>query len=143
MKQKARSLYADGLNLTQIAKELGTNISTISSWKKEAGDWDDYRTLKIVGEGDELARISLNNVVMKFNDLIRQNNLNDEQIKEFETFCKLSDSFAKAVNANLRLMPKVNEYEMRLKHINEILGQVEKFAPEIKDKLILVLSESE
>lgn len=138
VKIQARQLYIEGLNLSEIATELGINAKTASAWKKDMGDWDKMRAVYAGATTENMAHSFLAKIIYEFDEAIKQAYADPDfsPIERAKLLCDLSDSFARAVNANKKLMPNVDKFQIMLDTVAGIGETIKTHAPEILDKYI-------
>ncbi len=136
VKDEVRKKYVyEKQPLAKVAKSVNVPYGTVARWKKQAkeqgDDWDKvkFAHTKSGGSLEELARQVITEFILQheyaFNEL--KDNATGDKIKQLAT---LSDSLAKTVSVNKRLMPETSELATAFKVMNMLSDFVATQAPQ-------------
>lgn len=131
---EARKLYADGLNLNEIAKSLGVNPKTVSAWKKDdkkhGVDWDKTRLAKSRGLIESLsASLMIELVELVSEQVSAIKSFDANPIEKIDAIAKLMDSYNKGVGSCQKLMPEVHQNQAVLWTIEQLMEHVSQKHP--------------
>lgn len=132
-KKEAKRLYADGMTFERIAKELNVSTRTLSKRKKCDGNWEFRRATRRRADLETQAIHFLSEIMNEFGNALKDTK-NDEEIstaQRVNTLCDLSMGFARAVNANDKLMPSVNQYAIAENTIVQLSAHICAHKPEL------------
>lgn len=134
---QAKQLYIDGCTLSDIAQAVGVNIKTVSTWKKQDGDWEKLRAVHAKGTIENLSHTFIAKVIFEFDRaLLEMEDMQLSAVEKVGHLTSLADSFARAVNANKKLMPEVDKMQVTLEVIEDLGKNIQTHAPDILDKYL-------
>ncbi len=132
-----RKYVFDNQPLELAATFVGIPLATARSWKyaaKEQGDdWDKARSAYLLAGGglEEIGQMMLAAFIVQYQDTMErlQNDTELDAVERVKLLSSLSDSFAKNISTNKKLMPEASELATAMKLLDMQLTWVQKNQP--------------
>lgn len=138
IREKVRRDYVSGRQTLEMAALLNKiPLPTARLWKKSAkemgDDWDKVRGAYLLASGgvEDLAQTMLAAFIVQYQDTMErlQNDENLDAAERVKLLGSLSDSFAKNISTNKKLMPETSELATAMKLLDKQLEWVQKNQP--------------
>lgn len=148
MRDKVRRDYVSGRQTLEVAAMLNQiPLSTARLWKKNAkeigDDWDKARAAYLLAGGglEEVGQMMLAAFIVQYQDTMErlQNDTELDAVERVKLLGSLSDSFAKNISTNKKLMPETSELATAMKLLDMQLTWVQKNQPKHLQAFIDVL----
>ncbi|MGP1571887.1 MAG: DUF1804 family protein [Moraxella sp.] len=143
---EVRAIYInDGLTISKISEKLNISASTISLWKQKAkligDDWDKLKAVNASGRAESVARNILIHLLVAFEKALITLESSDElePAEQVNILANLSESFARSINANKKIMPEVNKLEIALWVMSEFTIFLKEKAPHLLESYAAIL----
>lgn len=148
IREKVRRDYVSGRQTLEMAALLNKiPLPTARLWKKSAkemgDDWDKVRGAYLLASGgvEDLAQTMLAAFIVQYQDTMErlQNDENLDAAERVKLLGSLSDSYAKNISTNQKLMPKTSELAIALKVIDVLANFIAQKHPQHKITFIEIL----
>ncbi len=138
VRDKVRRDYVSGRQTLEVAAMLNQiPLPTARLWKKTAkeqgDDWDKVRSAYLLAGGglEEVGQMMLAAFIVQYQDTMErlQNDTELDAVERVKLLSSLSDSFAKNISTNKKLMPEASELATAMKLLDMQLTWVQKNQP--------------
>lgn len=138
VRDKVRRDYVSGRQTLEVAAMLNQiPLPTARLWKKTAkeqgDDWDKARSAYLLAGGglEEVGQMMLAAFIVQYQDTMErlQNDTELDAVERVKLLGSLSDSFAKNISTNKKLMPETSELATAMKLLDMQLTWVQKNQP--------------
>lgn len=139
VRDKVRRDYISGRQTLEVAAMLNkVPLATARLWKKSAkemgDDWDKVRAAYLLAGGgvEEVAQMMLAGLIIQYQDVMTRLQEEDDldTIERVKLLGSLSDSYAKNISTNQKLMPKTSELAIAMKLLNMQMEWVKENCPQ-------------
>lgn len=135
IREKVRRDYVSGRQTLELAATLNkVPFATVRLWKKSAkengDDWDKARSAYLLANGgvEDLAQMMLAEFIVQYRDTMERLQVDDKlsSMERVKLLGSLSDSYAKNISTNKKLMPETSELATAMKLLDMQLAWVKK-----------------
>ena len=144
IREEAYQLFAQGMTIRKIAKEIGANRHTITTWKKKHG-WNkrittidenaqqlvDQSLTKMKAEG---IKIFTQAIYAFANQIIKEKRIDPETKKEVITYKDISANEAVAMQRMLLTLYGEADVTIENKNVTEMIEWMKKIAPRYQQR---------
>ncbi|MCG7656870.1 DUF1804 family protein [Wielerella bovis] len=139
VREKVRRDYINGRQTLEVAAMLNkVPLATARMWKKSAkemgDDWDKVRAAYLLAGGgvEEVAQMMLAGLIIQYQDVMTRLQEEDDldTVERVKLLGSLSDSYAKNISTNQKLMPKTSELAVAMKLLNMQMEWVKENCPQ-------------
>lgn len=148
VRDKVRRDYINGRQTLEVAAMLNkVPLATARLWKKSAkemgDDWDKVRAAYLLAGGgvEEVAQMMLAGLIIQYQDVMTRLQEEDDlsTVERVRLLGSLSDSYAKNISTNQKLMPKTSELAIAMKVLNMLMSWIKDNQPKHLQAFIDVL----